>query len=53
MRTMISTAVLGSFLALTAATAFAQTTPAPSGASDCKAGEMFDATLKTCTKSTK
>ena len=54
MRGIISTAILSSILTLTAVTAFAQVTvPAPSGASDCKAGEVYDSTLKTCTKQVK
>ena len=50
MRKLISTTIVTAVLSVAASAAFAQTAaPAPNRPASCKAGEMYDATLKTCT----
>ena len=48
MRKLISFAVISSVVSVFALPAFAQSTPAPTGPSDCKPNEMWDAAKKVC-----
>ena len=48
MRKLVSAALLGGFVTVFALPVLAQSTPAPTGPSDCKATEVWDANTKTC-----
>jgi hypothetical protein len=48
MRKLVSAAVVSGFMTVFSLSAFAQSTPAPTGPADCKPNEAWDDATKTC-----
>lgn len=48
MRKLTNVAILGAFFSVFSLSAFAQSTPAPTGPADCKSTETWDQATKTC-----